>query len=142
MVVLFRPARCASSCCVNPLASLICLSPCSSRATALPPARVRWDDSTCSCQILQLSDKCAKLVVMEMAPQRLAPARDPANLLRRLTMQSLAQPAHRPNGDTRELRALALAEERFEEIFFSLLGRTQTSPLLPGTQPFRARFGV
>ena len=51
-------------------------------------------------------------------------------------MQSLAQPAHRPNGDTRELRALALAEERFEEIAISHRGGTYTVPSLHGEHTY------
>src|SRR5215208_5992332 len=69
-----------------------------------------------------------------MAPRKVEAPRGPANLLRRLTMQSLQQPRTVPN--TRELRALALAEERFEEIALSHRGGRYTVPSLHGEHTY------
>jgi hypothetical protein len=55
-------------------------------------------------------------------------------------MQSLAHPAHRPNGDTRELRALALAEEHFEEIAASHRGGQYTVPSLHGEHSYTVTY--
>ena len=55
-------------------------------------------------------------------------------------MQSLAHPAHRPNGDTRELRALALAEERFEEIALSHRGGVYSVPSLHGEHHYNVTY--
>jgi SWIM zinc finger len=49
-----------------------------------------------------------------------------------VTNASLAHPAHRPNSDTRELRALALAEEHLVEIALSHRGGLYTVPSLHG----------
>jgi|SRR5215208_246839 len=45
---------------------------------------------------------------------------------------TIAHPAHRPNGDTRELRALDLAECYFDEIAASHRGGRYTVPSLHG----------
>jgi hypothetical protein len=53
-----------------------------------------------------------------------------------VTSRSLAHPAHHPNGGTRELRALALAEEHFEEIAISHRGGLYTVPSLHGEHTY------
>jgi hypothetical protein len=55
-------------------------------------------------------------------------------------MQSLAYPAHRPNGDARELRALALAEDVFEEIALSHRGGRYTVPSLHGEHTYNVTY--
>ena len=53
-------------------------------------------------------------------------------------MQSLAHPRTVPN--TRELRALVLADERFEEIALSHRGGTYTVPSLHGEHSYPVRY--
>jgi hypothetical protein len=48
----------------------------------------------------------------------------------------IAHPAHRPNTNTRELRALDLAKERFEEIALSHRGGLYTVPSLHGEHAY------